>query len=74
MKSCFADNSRAEPTTFSTDFFYSVFYLAIFIGNPALRLFDVLVNLYDFTTAYFRKTFTRVFYIPNIKGLCHVAF
>ena len=45
MKCIFADNSRAEPTTFSTEKKYYLllsFYLAIFMDNPALRLFKIL--------------------------------
>ena len=41
VKSIFADSLRAEQITFSTGKI-SYFYLAFFMDNPALRLFEVV--------------------------------
>ena len=44
MKSLFAENSRAEPTTFSMKkiLFFFKLLCGHFMGNPALRLLEVL--------------------------------
>ena len=58
MKSRFADNSRAVPTTFSREniSFPLICMSGYFMDNHAFRLLDVLVHLYiyDISTSYFK--------------------